>query len=176
VAQLFERLPEGSKFVRLGVSGSTADQAIREQLPQAVEADGDIATVWLAVNDFNALVSISDYEADLAEILKRLGESGARVFVGNVPDLSKVPVYRLVPQGVLSSRIEQWNRSIDTVAEAAGAVLVDLVPVSRRLDQAGGSLIASDGFHPSAEGYRVLAETFWEEISNDELVGPRVAR
>jgi acyl-CoA thioesterase-1 len=176
VAQLFARLPEGSKFVRLGVSGSTADQAIAEQLPQAVEANGDLATVWLAVNDFNSFIPISDYEADLTEILKRIADSGARVFVGNVPDLSNVPVYNLVPRGVLSSRIEEWNKSIEKVAESNDAVLVDLVPSSKKLAAEGGSLIASDGFHPSAEGYRVIADAFWEEISSDELIGSRVAR
>lgn len=176
VVRLFERLPEGSEFERLGVSGSTAAQAIEEQLPRAVDAKGDLATVWLAVNDFNAFVDLPQYEENLEEILKALSVSSTRVFVGNLPDLTGVPIYSQIPPAILAGRVTQWNSAIEAVAERNGAVLVDLFPASMQLDQQGESLIAADGFHPSTEGYRVLADVFWTAIRTDEQMGPRVSQ
>ncbi|MBW3588129.1 MAG: SGNH/GDSL hydrolase family protein [Actinobacteria bacterium] len=176
VVRLFERLPEGSEFVRLGVSGSTAAQAIEEQLPRAVKAKGDLATVWLAVNDFNAFLDLAQYEEDLEEILKALSGSSTRVFVGNLPDLTGVPIYSQIPRAILAGKVDQWNSAIRAVAERNGAVLVDLFPASMRLHQQGGSLIAADGFHPSTQGYRVVADVFWTAIRTDEQIGPRVSQ
>ncbi len=161
--------------MRLGVSGSTAAQAIEEQLPRAVEANGDLATVWLAVNDFNALVDLTMYEQHLEEILEALSNPSSRVFVGNVPDLTGVPIYASIPPGILAARIDQWNSTIKAVAERNRSVLVDLFPASRMLGQRGDSLIAADGFHPSTEGYQVLADVFWTAIRTDSVIGPRVS-
>src|ERR687883_259921 len=51
VPQLGQRLGPDVRLVNLGVSGSTLHQAIEEQLGPALEAQPDIVTVWLAVND-----------------------------------------------------------------------------------------------------------------------------
>lgn len=164
VAQLYRRLPVGSKFVRLGVSGSTAAQALVEQIPKAEKEKGDLVTVWLAVNDFNARVEVGEYQATLTTILRRLRSGGAAVFVGNVPDLTLVPLYKAIPKPLISRRIDQYNEAIDAAADETGAFVVDLFDPSQELAKNGDSFIAEDGFHPSEEGYRLLADTFWKEI------------
>ncbi|HVF11659.1 MAG TPA: SGNH/GDSL hydrolase family protein [Actinomycetota bacterium] len=169
VAQLHRRLPKGSKFVRLGVSGSTAAQALVEQIPRAEKEEADLITVWLAVNDFNARVEVSEYQATLTTILRRLGAGGSHVFVGNVPDLAFVPIYKAIPKVLLSRRIEEYNQAIDAAADETGAFVVDLFEPSQELAKDGGSFISEDGFHPSEEGYRLLADAFWKEIQSSRI-------
>ncbi len=175
-ARLNTRLPDGSELIRLGVSGSLTKQAISEQLSKAEEAEADIATVWLAVNDFNGLVPVDEYEKDLTTLLTRLTESGARVFVGNVPDLTKVPIYERVPPEILSKRVEDWNVAIARATKKSKSVLVDLFPASQKLADRGHSLISPDGFHPSEEGYALIADVFWARIKSDSVIGSAVVR
>src|SRR5215831_15319841 len=53
------------RVVNLGVSGSTLSQARQEQLGPALDAQPDVVTVWLAVNDLNARVPLEQYAANL---------------------------------------------------------------------------------------------------------------
>jgi lysophospholipase L1-like esterase len=61
---------------------------------------------------------------------------------------------------VTRGRIDAFNARIRSAAGASGAVLVRLsaVPVD-------DSLFSGDGFHPSNEGHRKLADAFWAEIA-----------
>ncbi|MGH2704787.1 MAG: SGNH/GDSL hydrolase family protein [Actinomycetota bacterium] len=171
-AQIYGRLPAGSTFVRLGVSGSTARQAVAQQLAKAEQAHADLATVWLAVNDFNDHVPLPQYAADLERILRGLRASGARVLVGNMPDLTRLPTWSAIP--LLRQEVAAWNRAIARAARRSGAVLVDLLEPSQRLEDASPLLVADDGFHPSTRGHRALAEIFWRAIERDPVIGPAV--
>jgi len=176
VAVLHSRLPRGTKFLRLGVNGSTAPQAVKEQLPAARKAAADLVTIWLATNDFDARVPLKDYEKSLAQLLEGAGSAGtARMFVGNVPDLTGVPRYRDEPFEHLKTRIEEWNRSISRVAAQYGATVIDLYQAGQAVAHLNLPLIADDGFHPSTFGYGLIADLFWEAISADPVLGPRVA-
>src|SRR5215831_4700156 len=57
------------RVVNLGVSGSTLSQALQEQLGPALDAQPDVVTVWLAVNDLNARVPLEQYAANLDTLL-----------------------------------------------------------------------------------------------------------
>src|SRR5438874_11878896 len=75
------RLGADVRVVNLGVSGSTLSQALDEQLGPAVDAQPDIVTVWLAVNDLNARVPLQGYAADPDMLLGQLETTQARVLV-----------------------------------------------------------------------------------------------
>src|SRR2546430_10580889 len=86
-ARLAARLPAGTDYVNLGVSGSLAAQAGREQVPRAVALQPQLVTVWLAVNDLNASVSAADYPTALRSGVDPLVSGTARRTVaGTVPD------------------------------------------------------------------------------------------
>jgi lysophospholipase L1-like esterase len=147
------------RVVNLGVSGSTLAQALDEQLAPALDAQPDVVTVWLAVNDLNARVPLERYSADLDTLLTRLSGTHARVLVGNVPDLGRLAVYRGVDAGPLQAEVDRWNRVIADTSARHGAVLVDLF--SRWQEAADHpEYVSADGFHPSSEGYRALADVF----------------
>src|ERR1051325_7884705 len=94
VPQFGAHLAPNVRIVNLGVSGSTLAQALQEQLGPAVDAQPDVVTVWLAVNDLNARVPLEQYSANLDSMLGQLEVTHARVLVGNVPDLGRLAAYR----------------------------------------------------------------------------------
>src|SRR5204862_6287294 len=111
----------------------------------------------LSVNDDTGRVRLDQYETDLDALLGQLrGQTSAVILVGNVPDLSVLPI---------ASRLElrdidRWNASIAAVTARHQATLVDLHDTWREVDD-HPEYISSDGFHPSTSGYRRLAEIFY---------------
>ena len=174
-ALVHARLPNGSRFLRLGVSGSTAGEAVRAQLPAATASAPDLVTVWLAVNDFNEGIPLEQYRAYLNEIVRRMTATGARVFVANVPDLTGIPRYSHVDERALRGLIGEWNAAIAEVVRAHGATLVDLWPSSQNLSERKELLSDEDYFHPSTLGHQVLAALFLEAIARDTVVGTAVS-
>jgi acyl-CoA thioesterase I len=152
------------QVVNLGVSGSTLAQALNEQLGPALDAQPDVVTVWLAVNDLNARVPLARYATDLDTLLGQLQTTHARVLVGNVPDLSRLAVYRSADPAALQAEVASWNTVIADTTARHGAVLVDLFARWQDLAQ-HPEYVSTDGFHPSSEGYQRLADLF--AASND---------
>lgn len=160
-SQLAARLPGGSRYVNLGVSGSLATQAQTQQLPRVVAERPDAVTVWLAVNDLNAPVDPDRYRLAMTSILDALvRDTQAFIFVGNVPDLRGVPAYAGQDPAGLLVRINAYNARLDGLAkERFGRVfLVDLFSGSAEI--MSGVTVASDGFHPSTAGYARIADRF----------------
>ena len=165
VPRLGARLGANVRVVNLGVSGSTLSQALEEQLGPAVDAEPDVVTVWLAVNDFNARVPLEIYAADLDRLLGQLETAHARVLVGNIPDLGALAAYRGVDPEPLSKDVDRWNAVIADTTARHGDTLVDLY--SHWQDLANHpDYVSSDGFHPSSEGYQALAEIFADALES----------
>lgn len=167
-------LAAGSTYTNLGVSGSIASQALRDQAPAAITRDPTLVTVWLAVNDLNAGIHPAQYGTTLDALLDALvSRTRASVFIGNVPDLRPVPVYaRLDPQ-VVAARVSAFNAEI---ARSAGrhsgrVVVVDLHTGSAEL--VTSATVSPDGFHPSDRGYELIAERFLEAMRK---AGIRIGR
>jgi len=166
-ARLAARLPTGTDYVNLGVSGSLAAQASREQLPTALGLRPQLATVWLAVNDLNASLPAADYAAALRSVVEPLvSRTAARIFVGNVPDLRPVPAYAEIDQATLLAQITAYNTAIAALAGTfSGRVtVVDLFTGSAAL--VSTMTVSADGFHPSDAGYGLIADRFAKAVAD----------
>ena len=150
------RLGPNVHVVNLGVSGSTLSQALEEQMSPALDAQPDVVTVWLAVNDLNARVPLERYAADLDTLLGQLESTHAQVLVGNVPDLAALAAYRGVDPAPLRAEVNQWNAVIADTTMRHGDTLVDLYSHWQEVAQ-HPEYVSNDGFHPSSEGYQALA-------------------
>ena len=160
-ARIAALLPPGSAFVNLGVSGSIAIQAKDAQLPGAIAQKPSVVSIWLAVNDMNATIEPASYRAALASIVDSLvARTDARIFIGNVPDVRGVPAYKDADKNALFAQITAYNDAIASVVKSApGRVFaVDLFTGSAPL--VSTITVSGDGFHPSDEGYRLIAERF----------------
>jgi acyl-CoA thioesterase I len=170
VPALHRRLPAETRLVNLGISGSLLRDALVQQLPVALDAEPDLVTVWLAVNDFNARVPLEEYTTCLDALLTQLAaQTRAKTLVANIPDLTRVPLYDAIPRAVLSAEIARWNAAIAATTQRHGAVLVDLYPLGPEL-ASRPDYVATDGFHPSVEGYRRLAEVMWTTIESQGVL------
>lgn len=159
VPQFAATLPARTRVVNLGVVGLTLHHALQVDLPVALDAHPDLVTVWLAVNDLLGGVPLTTYRADLHTLLARLRATGARVLVGNLPDLTLVPAAasRLGPNP--AGTLAAWNAAIAQEARATGATLVDLFSGWQEL-AAHPEYVGPDGLHPSVAGYARLAQIF----------------
>ena len=160
-ARVAALLPPGSAYVNLGVSGSIAIQAKDAQLPGAIAQKPTVVSIWLAVNDMNATIQPQSYGEALGAIVQGLVQkTDAKIFVGNVPDVRGVPAYKDVDKNALFQQISAYNAAIAQIAAASpGRVFaVDLFTGSAPL--VSTITVSGDGFHPSDEGYRLIAERF----------------
>jgi lysophospholipase L1-like esterase len=166
-------------FVNVGIPGATVEQAIRDELPVALGTRPDLVTVWLNVNDLIHGITTHAYQDQLRTLLERVRENDATVLVANTPPLEHLPTFlacepfvpgpegacdasTTVPRDVLVGRVAAYNRAIETVALDTGAIVVDLhgLVMRARANGTEGSLVSGDGFHPSTEGHRAVAEAF----------------
>ena len=179
VPRLIARLPAHAFALNLGVNGYTVKQALAEELPQALAAHPTLVTVWLMGNDFRQCTPLADYQRDLDSLLGQLqSQTHAQVFVANAPDMSLLPAIRDGSPGLgaclrglnpaqIRAVVAQWNTVIDDVVAKHHQALVDLFHSDLA---AHPNYIASDGFHPSDGGYRVLADLFWTQITAHHAV------
>jgi len=159
VPTLARELPQPSQLVNLGVGGTRLRDALDQQLPRAIAAQPDLVTIWLAVNDLLGGVPLDRYKADLNRLVGELRtKTNAVIAIGNVP----YPPAALDPWGfpdVIKRTVAGvWNMTIAGVARANGALVVDLYrnwPLATHPE-----FIGPDGLHPTADGYRTLAESF----------------
>lgn len=163
VPRFGSRLGREVRVVNLGVSGSTLAQALDEQLGPAVDAQPDVITVWLAVNDLNGGVALDSYARNLDTLLTGLQATHARVLVGNIPDLARLTALAGRDPGPLQGKIDSWNRVIAETTARHGAVLVDLHGSWQEVAE-HPEYLSQDGFHPSSEGYARLADVFGEAL------------
>jgi acyl-CoA thioesterase-1 len=156
------RLPAGSPpYTNLGVAGSLALQAVSQQLPGAIAQKPTLVSVWLAVNDLNATIEPASFAGSLGQIVDGLVQkTDATIFVGNVPDLRTVPAYASADKTRLLAGIQAYNDAITAIAarNPARVKVVDLFAGSAAL--VSTATVSQDGFHPSDEGYQLIAERF----------------
>jgi lysophospholipase L1-like esterase len=172
-------LPRTAVFYNFGIPGATTAQALHDEVPAAVAVHPTVVTVWLNVNDLINGVTAADYEAQLRQVLRALRRGGqARVLVANTPDLAQLPAYRaclpnapaggptcLIPAGFMptpqavAAAVAAYNAAISDAVKREGATLVDLNLNDSQIAQ-HPEWISADGFHPSTQGYAVIAKQF----------------
>ena len=115
--------------------------------------------ILVGANDVTHQVRPSQSVRHLGEGVRRLREAGTKVVVGTCPDLGTV---KPIPPP-LKQLARSWSRRL-AAAQAISTVEADGVAVSLGsilgpdFEAAPALLFGPDRFHPSAEGYRALAE------------------
>jgi acyl-CoA thioesterase I len=158
-----------SHLINLGVPGMTLHVALSAELPVAIDSHPNLITIWLAVNDLATNVPINSYSQDLNTMLTRLQQAApdARIEVGNVPDLTRVPFFHSYNQAFLSQQIEVYNTAIASVVARHHVILVDLSEQGYNL-QTAPEFISNDGLHPSTLGYQQVARLFYSALEKAE--------
>ncbi len=124
----------------------------------------DVAVILVGLNDATHLVNPSEAAYHLGGAVCRLTEAGVAVVAGTCPDLAVSralgpPLRQIV--GWLGQRIAsaQEPEVVD-----AGGVPVDLARRTSAVFRADPGTICVDGFHPSADGYRIWAHALYPPV------------
>ncbi len=156
-------------LINLGIPGETVAGALTAEAPIALDARPDLITIWLAVNDLENNVPLATYRARLYTLLATLRQgTAARIFVGNLPDLTLLPYFSDTDPVALTATVRAWNAAIAADCAATGAHLVDLYADWSDLAQ-HPEYISADGLHPSTLGAARLAAIFAAAIKSASL-------
>jgi lysophospholipase L1-like esterase len=165
---LAEGTPDtGERHVLLssvGVAGSRSTD-LATQVARALLGDKpDVAVVLIGTNDAAGLRVPEEAAEYLGAAVRRLREAGVEVVVGTCPDLGAVrsiaPPLRQIA-GILGRRVAKAQ--IRAVTEAGG-VVVELGRETGAVFRADAGTLCYDGFHPSADGYRVWAHALYPAV------------
>jgi len=125
----------------------------------------DIAVILVGANDATGLRRPREAAAHLAAAVRRLRDAGVAVIVGTCPDLGAVravapPLRQIV--GLLGQRV---SRAQSNAVTEAGGVAVDLARDTGPVFRADRGTLCHDGYHPSADGYRVWAHALYPAVA-----------
>lgn len=142
----------------LAVSGSRSED-LDPQVSRALLTPPDVAVVVIGANDVTHFVPPPRAVAFLRAAVERLVAAGARVVVGTCPDLSTVPPIPQPLRVVAGARSRRMAEAQQAAVTAGGGVAVPLAALlAARFAAQPQRMFCADRFHPSAEGYRELAE------------------
>jgi acyl-CoA thioesterase I len=161
VEELDARVDE-ALLAPLAVPGATTAQlnaALSLFLDSGLEPN--LVTIWTGPNDVIQGVDVDEFQNELAAIFEQVRDrTDGLVVAANIPDLTELPRFRAAPDDdVTQERIQEFNDAIAEQAEAYNALVVDLFA-----EPVEDDLVSDDGFHPSNEGHRRIAEEFLEVI------------
>jgi len=129
------------------------------QLDRALPTDPDVAVILIGANDVTHRVLPAESVRYLSEAVRRLREAGVAVLVGTCPDLGTVEP--IMPPLKQVARL--WSRRLAAaqtiaVVEAGGRTISLGSILGPEFAAAPALLFGPDRFHPSADGYRSLAQ------------------
>jgi lysophospholipase L1-like esterase len=125
----------------------------------------DLAVVLVGTNDATHLVRPGEAAASLATAVRRLRDAGTAVVVGTCPDLGAVRAIAQPLRQLVGWYGRRMARAQAGAARAAGASVVDLAGQVGPVFRADAGMLCHDGFHPSADGYRVMAYALYPELA-----------
>ena len=139
-----------------GSNGIRIDQLLADPLHGLPER-ADTVLVMMGVNDTSGLTPLHQWRRRLGLLRERLhGRFAAPVFFCAVPPMHR---FTALPQP-LRAVIGLRARLLDRI----------LASTCRRLDYGqveGSDLLAEDGYHPSAAGFRVIGERLAKALAHD---------
>jgi acyl-CoA thioesterase-1 len=152
-AQLERRLRAAGyayRVVNAGVSGDTTAGALR-RVDWALRSQPDVVVVVLGANDGLRGQDLRATRDNLAAIVARFQEAGARVLLGGMR----------LPPNYGAAYDAAFRRVYEAVARERRVPLVpfflDGVAGDRRLN-------LPDGIHPTGRGYAVIVERLWPHL------------
>jgi lysophospholipase L1-like esterase len=169
VARLFERIKRersNARLTNLCVSGATTDDVLRGQLGAAISSHPTLVTLGIGINDIGHGLTAETFARNYEEIIKRLKETGARIVVTNIPDISFAPVVPATARDETRQRVQLFNEKVYAIAERYKLMVVDIYTETHNVIPTHPEFFSEDGFHPSDAGYEYWAKTMWPTVKS----------
>ncbi len=127
----------------------------------------DAAVIMIGANDITALNGIGQSATRLGAAVRRLRHSGAVVVVATCPDFGIVTAIPQPLRWVAHTRGLRLARAQAVAVRSAGGVPVPLADLlTPQFKHASEQLLSEDQYHPSAEGYALVAGQLLPALCN----------
>ena len=149
----------------IATTGWTTSNLISAVNSQNPNANYDLVTLLIGVNNQFQHVDFSVYEKEFPELVNKaimLGKGDKKnVIVVSIPDYAYTP-YGMSYNGEtgrakISAEITQYNTYAENYCTSRGVVFVSITDITRQ-GLNNTSLVASDGLHPSAMAYKMFVD------------------
>lgn len=139
-----------------GKNGVTVREALHEVVPAMPERTVDVALVAFGVNDTTAFHSVRRWQADLHALLAAVDArcKPRLLLLSGVPPLAHFPALPHPLRWVMGLKAEALDRAARELAPTRPRTLHVPLPLATR----DASMMASDGYHPSAKGCAAWAQ------------------
>jgi lysophospholipase L1-like esterase len=145
------------QFINRGIPGDTAEGGLRRVKAQVIDDHPDLVCVQFALNDAFIGCPLAEFEKNIALIVDRLQKETAAEL------LLLTSVALADPQE--DSLALQYYERLEQVAQQRSVSIARVHAYWK--DKTGGSfggLLQADGVHPTAAGYRLMAEAIMQVL------------
>lgn len=175
VALLCDALP-AAHLVNLSTAGARVRDVRRDQLPCALVAAPQLATVMVGLNDIiRSGLSAEKLTADLRAMVDELAGCGATVLIARWHDPGAVLGVPVRLRRALALRLAQVNEAVDAAVKGggtpAGRRTILSLDLGRVPELTNPGAWAADGVHPSPAGHRAIARSAGAVLSEAGLSG-----
>lgn len=167
LAHLLTEGPTGRQvhLSSVGVSGSRSTDLATQVARALLGERPDVAVILIGANDATAMRRSGEAAAYLGAAVRRLRDARVEVVVGTCPDLGAVRAVAQPLRQVLGWSGRRIARAQTAAALDAGGSVVDLGAETGPVFRADAGTLCPDGFHPSADGYRVWAHALLPAVA-----------
>lgn len=166
--QLARRLTGSGRRIRISgsaIAGSTTGDLGPQVSRALLGRQPDVAIILVGAEDVTRGRPLIAVRRSLREAVGRLRAADVRVIVGTCPDLGATRVAAQPLRTLLDWRGRAVAAAQADATWAAGGVPVDLAARTGPIFRADPGAFSEDGYHPSADGYRLLAEALLPAVS-----------
>ena len=117
----------------------------------------DVAVILVGASDATHASRPVHAANQLGSAVRRLHEAGVVVVVGTCPDLGALRAFATPLRQLLGRYGRRLAAEQAAAVRAAGGIPVDLGARTGAVFRADAGTLCHDGFHPSADGYRIWA-------------------
>jgi lysophospholipase L1-like esterase len=149
----------------VAVSGARCADLATQVARAQLGTQPNLAVILVGTNDATHLVRPGEAAAALATAVRRLRDAGTAVVVGTCPDLGALRAVAPPLRQIVGWYGRRVARAQASAARAAGASVVDLAAQVGPVFRADAGMLCQDGFHPSADGYRVMAYALFPDLA-----------
>lgn len=184
--------PAQSIVINAGISGNNTEDLLARIDKDCLSYKPDLTILMVGTNDMlndNKYIPIKQYIKNLNEVIDLVKATKSHLLIMNILPvyspylLSRHPKEFYEPDGV-PERIKQVNNVIKEVAEEQNIYFLDIHHIFKTAGNIGldkNSLIQNkmnsdrtDGVHPTADGYRVIAVALYTMIKSIGIAHKKV--
>ncbi|GAA4205015.1 SGNH/GDSL hydrolase family protein [Actinocatenispora rupis] len=165
---LAERLAATGVRVELtsaAVSGSGSGDLDPQVARTLLVEPPDLAVILVGGADVVHATAPSQAAAELSAAITRLRDAGTAVVVGTCPELAACRAIAQPLRELVGYAGRRLARAQASATRAADGVPVDLGAATGTVFRADPGMLCPDGFHPSADGYRIWSHALYPAVA-----------